>query len=88
MFSQCVTLLKGREGKEGKGREGREHQILRGNLSLSDSDRLSFLLIFDFWDSRREGKERKEGKGRQGREGKGRDRGVWWRRSLIDTPVL
>ena len=65
-------------GREG-GRKGwAQNQILRGNLSLSDSDRLSFLLIFDFWDSRREGKEGREGKGRQGkgregREGKGRE---------------
>ena len=36
----------------GGGWEGllSQNQILRGNVSLFDSDKLRFLLIFDFWD--------------------------------------
>ena len=39
-----------------------QNQISRGNLSLSDSDGLRFLLIFDFWDSwAREGRRARGG---------------------------
>ena len=38
-----------------------QNQILRGNLSLSDSDRLRFLLIFDFRDPGTKGRRRATG---------------------------
>ena len=43
----------GRKGRRSGAWEGlwAQNQILRGNLSQSDSDRLRFLLIFDLWDS-------------------------------------
>ena len=52
----------GRKGRRSGAWEGlwARNQILRGNLSLSDSDRLRFLLIFDFWDSWARGAEKGE----------------------------